>query len=180
MIVRGLAISVAIPALLLGGAVTGEAAVIFSFSGSGTSGNAAPAPLTWRSEGLDNAIWGIPGAFLGSVAWPSNTSVTDFHITFNDRTVVANDQVKFMIQLAEVWTPVVNGNTVDFFAPAGTSLDFGELFFVNVRYSGDPGSVTFEAHWTTADATAVPVPATLLLLGSAVAGLVAVRARRRR
>ena len=176
---------------LSGGAVDGEAAVVFTFSGSGSSGNAEPVPLTWLvnnpggTGGPDQPFWGIPGLGEGTLLWPSEISVTDFHITFEARTVDANDDEDVFFStrfLSEHegsfvdWTRVINGNSVDFFAPAGVSLDLNEHFFVNVALLGGEGIRTFEAHWTT---TGVPEPASLLLVGAGLTALGIVTRRRR-
>lgn len=151
------------------GALASEAAVIFPFSGSGTSGSAAPAPLEW---GANTEAW-----VIAQSPWPSETSVTDFHITLDFRTVSDSGSTFFTNFSDNVdWTRVINGNTVEFFAPAGTSLDSGESFAVSVLFIGGEGIRTFEAHWTTA----VPAPASLVLLGFGLAGLGAATWRRAR
>jgi PEP-CTERM motif len=164
------------------GTTAGETADVFPFSGHGTSaGDAAPLPLQWV-VGDSNNTWGIPGLGLGNATWPSQTSVTDFHITFTSRTI-ADDAFTAFVNVSEAvdWTFVINNgqdsSSIDFFAPAGTSLDSGELFFVNVHWNEDASAVRdFSAHWTTA---AVPEPASLMLLGVGAVALAAVRRRRR-
>jgi PEP-CTERM motif len=180
---RSLAVVLAAAVVLGPGAVASEAAVIFPFSGSGSSGSAAPSPLTWLviENFSGESVWGIPGFGEGFAVWPSETSVTDFHITFEARTVDDSflSETQFSVFLEGEWTRVVNGNTVDFFAPAGTALDLGEEFFVNVTLLGGEGIRTFEAHWTT-DAVVVPEPASLLLVGVGLTALGLAATRRRR
>jgi hypothetical protein len=45
--------TIAVTAMVAWGATGTEAAIIFPFSGSGSSGNASPAPLTWEVVSLD-------------------------------------------------------------------------------------------------------------------------------
>jgi len=69
------------------------------------------------------------------------------------------------------WTRVIkngpDGSSVDFFAPAGVSLDQLENFGIRIRWVTDASAVrTFTAHWTTS----VPEPATLTLVGAGLVG----------
>ncbi len=159
-------------------------AVFLQWSGSGLEGF-DPFGHRWTTgESLDfpgsddptRSAWGMPGAFNGQIPFlPVDELVTDFHVTFTNLPAGASiSNVEFIADAAgafEVWNPMFMGNnTIWFLAPAGTSLDTGEIFFVNVFFNGlpsggftdttvFPNGVEFQAEWTMDGV--VPEPGTL-------------------
>jgi len=69
----------------------------------------------------------------------------------------------------------VSNKEIHFLAPAGSRIDPGDLFFVNIAFTKpvDTKKFSFAALWSD-----IPEPATLGLLGGGLLGLAAVRRRR--
>jgi hypothetical protein len=190
----GLALVLVLPA-------TGLASTIVAFSGSGAVGTSGTDPFghgweinTTILDPIGNGAWGIPGLGSGTLPYAGTESAYDFHITFTDSqgaiainditpnpegTCCYNESTRFASTTdALVWTRIVTGNSVSFFAPGTNGLDLGDSFFVNVTFLRPiVGELSFNAEWTNA---AVPEPGSLLLLGTGLVGAAAVRRWRQR
>lgn len=153
---------------------------------SGLGPNNVPCPV-------DDFGWGSPGVAETLTPYTGTTAATDFEITF-DGFAIDPSQIGlasapgcagreqggtvFCTDDLNPWTVVYDPTTPDslaFFAPAGQSLAPGQEYFVNIFLEGDslPTSISFTGGWTAE--TAVPEPASMVLLGTGLAALVARR-----
>jgi len=160
-----------------------EAAVICSFSGSGSSGT----DCLGNAWSVGNGGWGIPGIGLGIQPFAGNVTATDFH--FHCLTGCGPIQngpgadTRFSLSPfgSTLWSETLNGaaDTIDFVSAPGIADDLtpGRSFFVNITTAINLTNFSFEASWTN-DQTAVPEPASMALVLLAMAGLALQRARK--
>src|SRR5262249_10462855 len=144
---------------------------------SGTSGVLVPnVPWVINAEGTNS--WGAPGAGLGPRSWPGPDGFLDFHIAFTNLPDDVDIDPSFGSdcgtgagtivcvadsagQNAMLWNPVLDTpDSISFYAPQGSSLDNGDLFFVNIGFTGAVSTVDFNGSFTQ---TGVPEPATFAL-----------------
>ncbi len=164
-----------------------------SWSPGSSTGTIGPGTLTWTANattnnGIPTNSWSVPGVGQGLSHWMGADGYRDFHIAFDLPAGVALDTrvgtncaggATGGTVLCEpfpdlrglgVWDVVFDGpNSVSFYAPSGQSLDSGELFFVNILFTGPATSGRFQGSWT--DTGRVPEPATVMLLGAGLAAL---------
>lgn len=163
-------------------APTAQAAVICSFSGSGSTGT----DCLGQSWNVVNGGWGIPGIGNGIVPYQGAVTATDFH--FHCLTGCgpiqngALDDTQFSLNPfgSTFWTETLNGaaDTIDFVsASAADNLTTGRNFFVNITTAINLTNFSFEASWTT-DQMPVPEPSSVALVMMAMAGLATQRRRK--
>jgi hypothetical protein len=147
-----------------------------------------------------NSAWGSPGLGLGTVDHYTGTSAaTNFEIAFQmpDGTDISqipssgpggyNEATRFDVCSASgcvEWNAVFSNPThaheVDFFAPAGSSLKFGDQYFVNVVMDNGLVSGATNAGFS-AVFTGVPEPSTWAMMLMGVGGVgAAMRMARRK
>lgn len=173
-------------------------AVVVSFSGG--AGGTDPLGHSYQASDSQGA-WGSPGLGSGTLAFNlgnfSNSAgsfATEFDFTILggvsgdiDTTPASGpfgseSTTRFSnITDGILWNTVfVNSNAARFIAPAGTQIDVGDVFFVNVVFTGpvDLQNFSFAALWTD-QPTSVPEPGTLALLASGLIGLGLMRRKAR-
>jgi hypothetical protein len=176
-------------------------------AGNGNTGTDAwGQPWSWNHTiGSDPSVapaglsaWGTPGLGAGTVShYGSHVAATDFEISFvttlADLNQTAspfaggyNETTRFDVcsPTCVEWTPVFSNaggaHEVDFFAPSGSSLHYGDAYFVNVVFSNglpDGSNSGFSAVFTGN----VPEPSTwaMMLVGLGGIGAAMRMARRR-
>lgn len=161
---------------------------------SGTSGTGTdPFGLDYI---LDNAFgvaaFGIPGLFAGSRPLPAGApTITSFEIRFYGGSPLSTNVDPLDVSATRLLNVTASGffdaaisadlTTATFTALAGTEIDPGERFFVNVVFAGTDVPTRFEAVYNgTLTVAAVPEPATLALTASGLAGVAIAASRRRR
>jgi len=173
---------------LAGGGNTGTDAFGQPWSWTATQGGLTP------GVGAGQGAWGTPGLDAGTVdMYQGSRPATDFEISFvNPNATISqipspfpgglNESTRFDVCTSSCveWTPVfVSNDQVDFLAPSGTSLTFGEHYFVNVIFNESATQVNGNTTGFTAVFTAPPIPEpgtwAMLILGVAMIGFVARR-----
>jgi hypothetical protein len=188
---KSLLASVAVSALIAG-SVAAQADIVRPFSGVGGFGFLGPGAgqEIWRygsstpippPSGTDVG-WGSPGVGHGGNASFEAVPVNDFEITFTSALDPAQIAIPgagcsggtsggtvFCTSSGVLWSPVFDPSSPDsiaFFAPAGTELDPGQSYFVNIMLLAGDG--VFGEAFTGAWTSEVPEPASMTLVGAGI------------
>jgi hypothetical protein len=170
---------------------TGFASVVGEESGTDAFGQ----PWTWSTT-AGVASWGVPGLGDGVVTgYDGSQPATDFYVGFNLGATGAaideapspsasgfNTYTRFSVcaPTCVAWTPdYISSTQVNFVAPVGDFLTYGEAYFVNVVFTKTNVSGAKNSSFTAYYSGVVPEPASwaLMIVG---AGAVGAMARRRR
>ena len=152
-------------------------ALTLSWSGTGSSG-ADPLGHTWQVNFFGTNNWGTPGVGAGQLSFLGGDWVSDFHFeVFSLPPGCAIDpsgDTRFFADGTQ-WDRTIVGDTIWFEAAdqVADRLDPGELFFVNVSFTCDISTITFDALWSMGPddvivgGEIIPLDTTALLLAGA-------------
>ena len=178
--------------LVLGAAATPAHAMVVPWSGAGSNGIDG-APLanlgdTWQLTN-GNLTWAItpsPSTF-DSAAFSNSFGpvATAFQFTINSGVPGITSAQLVDLSTSQTWTSALSlgspAQRVTLDAPAGTQINAGDLYALDINFSSaaDPGTFSFAALWSDVpnSNTSVPEPATWSLFGIAALALVAMRRR---
>jgi len=147
-------------------------ALTLPWSGSGSSG-ADPLGHTWQVNFVGTNNWGTPGVGAGQLNFLGGDWVSDFHFeVFSLPPGCAIDPSGNTQFFADgiPWDRTIIGDTIWFEAAdqVADRLDPGELFFVNVSFTCDISTITFDALWSmgpqAVGGNLLPVDSTALML----------------
>jgi hypothetical protein len=178
--------------IIVGAIATPAHALVVPWSGAGSSGiDGAPTTNLGDSWQLTNGnmTWAIipsPSTFNpGPLPFTNNLGsfATAFQFTINSGVAGINSAVLQDTTTGKIWNAAISlaSQRVTLDAPAGTQLNAGDLYALDINFAGaaDPSTFSFAALWSDSPTsnTSVPEPTTLSLFGVAALALVVMRRR---
>jgi hypothetical protein len=168
----------------IGAGVSGTDAFGNPWRWSHTSGPASPS-----SPGAGYSVWGTPGLGDGNATYRYATPATDFGVVFFnpfDSLLAINQHASNSVQnytewtrfetysggVYTAWTPTyISPQQVDFIAPVGQELTWGEQYFVNVVFTQKTVTGATNTGFNATFSGAVPETSTWAMLGVGFAGI---------